>query len=247
MIRIYIQTDISVGSELDLPAGASHRIRSVLRLTPDERVILFNGDGSEYMARLTTISHRVVRAAITEKRKVRTESSLDITLVQSLSRGHRMDYTIQKAVELGVCRVVPVVSKRTTTRLAGVRADKRLEHWRGIARHAAEQSGRTSVPEISAILPLEESIDENVARQLILLNPLANAEFAKQLEPETGLTIIAGPEGGFEESEIEMLEATGAVSVHLGPRTLRTETAAITALSITQALWGDFRHRPRPN
>jgi len=246
MIRIYIETGISVSSELELPAGASHRIRSVLRLTPDEKVILFNGDGSEYIARLTTISHRIVRAVITEKCKVRTESSLDITLVQSLSRGQRMDYTIQKAVELGVFRVVPVVSKRTTTRLAGVRADKRLEHWRGVARHAAEQSGRTSVPEISAILPLEESVDENVG-QLILLNPLANAEFARQSEPETGLTIIAGPEGGFEESEIEMLEATGAVSVHLGPRTLRTETAAITALSITQALWGDFRHRPRPN
>jgi 16S rRNA (uracil1498-N3)-methyltransferase len=247
MIRIYVQIDMNVGSELDLPVGVIHRIRSVLRLPPDERVMLFNGNGSEYVARLVSVSHRAARAVITEERRRSTESSLDITLIQSLSRGHRMDYTIQKAVELGVRRVVPVVSKRTTVRLAGARADKRVEHWRGVALHATEQSGRVLVPEISTILPLEESFDKSAKGRLVLLNPHAETAFAVQPKPAPGLTIIAGPEGGFEVSEIEMLKAAGAISVHLGPRTLRTETAAVTALSIAQTLWGDFGREPQAN
>ena len=244
MARIYVEHEIVVGGEFDLSAEAAHHIRSVLRLVQDAELILFNGNGGEYEARLTQVTRGVVRVTATSHRDAHTESPLELTLVQSISRGERMDYTIQKAVELGIQRIVPVVSQRTVVRLDPKRADKRLSHWRGIARHAAEQSGRTRVPELCAITPLEQWLIERDVAHRFLLNPLAHLGLAAQTPSTPAITIIAGPEGGFETSEVEALEATGAVSVHLGPRTLRTETAAVSALSIVQALWGDLA-RPR--
>ena len=240
MARIYIEHEIAVGGEFDLPADAAHHIRSVLRLVQDAELVLFNGDGGEYEARLTQVARSAVRVTITSRRDAHTESPLELTLVQSISRGERMDYTIQKAVELGIQRIVPVVSQRTVVRLDPERADKRLNHWRGIARHAAEQSGRIRVPDLCAITPLEQWLTERDVTHRFLLNPLADLGLATQTPRTQAITIIAGPEGGFEAGEIEALEASGAVSVHLGPRTLRTETAALSALSIIQALWGDL-------
>ena len=245
MARIYVEHDMAVDAEFELPADAAHHVRTVLRLSRDAELVLFNGDGSEYQARLIEVTHNGVRALVNSQRDPRTESPLDLTLVQSISRGERMDYTIQKAVELGIQRIQPVVSQRTVVRLDAVRADKRLSHWRGIARHAAEQSGRTRLPDICAIAPLELWLAERDVTHRFLLNPEADLGLATQTPPTSAITVIAGPEGGFEAGEIDALEAAGAVSVHLGPRTLRTETAAVTALSIVQAVWGDLA-RPGP-
>ena len=240
MARIYVEHDMSVGAAFELPADAAHHVRTVLRLSRDAELVLFNGDGGEYQARLIEVTRNGVRALVTSQGDARTESHLDLTLVQSISRGERMDFTIQKAVELGIQRIQPVVSQRTVVRLDAVRADKRLSHWRGIARHAAEQSGRTRLTDICAIAPLEQWLAERNATHRFLLNPEAELAFAAQTPSTRAISIIAGPEGGFEAVEIDLLEAAGAVSVHLGPRTLRTETAAVTALSIAQALWGDL-------
>lgn len=164
MARIYIEHDITVNAEFALPDDAAHHIRTVLRLSRDAEVILFNGDGNEYPARLIEVSRECVTALVKSQREARTESPLDLTLVQSISRGERMDYTVQKAVELGVRTIQPVVTQRTVVRLNAVRADKRLNHWRGIARHATEQSGRTQLPDIRPIVPLEQWLPRATSR-----------------------------------------------------------------------------------
>ncbi len=241
MARLYIEGEIQVGEERELPADVGHRIRTVLRLARDAEVILFNGAGGEYDARLTKVARSEVRAIINGFRPVDTESLLDLTLVQSISRGERMDYTIQKAVELGIRHIVPVISRRTAVRLDGDRAEKRLAHWCGIARHAAEQSGRTRLPDVHAAVHLDQWLTEPASGHRFLLNAKAPQGLAQQAPPTPDITIVAGPEGGFDEREIEALENAGVTPVHLGPRTLRTETAAVTALSIVQALWGDLK------
>ena len=240
MARIYVEHDLTVGAEFELAAEAAHHVRTVLRLTRKAEVVLFNGDGSEYDAHLTEVTRKLVRAAVSNQRRVCTESPLDLTLVQSISRGERMDYTIQKAVELGVRRIMPVMSQRTVVRLDAARADKRVRHWRGIVRQAAEQCGRTQLPELCAIVPLDEWLAEGAGAQPFLLHREAQHSLAAQAPSTPAITVIAGPEGGFDAGEIDALESAGAVSVHLGPRTLRTETAAVSALSIVQALWGDL-------
>ena len=241
MARLYIEGEIQVGEERELPADVGHRVRTVLRLARDAEVILFNGAGGEYDARLAKVARSEVRAIINGFRPVDTESLLDLTLVQSISRGERMDYTIQKAVELGIRHIVPVISRRTAVRLDGDRAEKRLAHWCGIARHAAEQSGRTRLPDVHAAVHLDQWLTEPASGHRFLLNAKAPQGLAQQSPPTPDITIVAGPEGGFDEREIEALENAGVTPVHLGPRTLRTETAAVTALSIVQALWGDLK------
>jgi len=241
MARLYIEGEIEVGEERELPADVGHRVRTVLRLTRDAEVILFNGADGEYVARLTKVARSEVRAIVEGFRPIDRESLLDLTLVQSISRGERMDYTIQKAVELGIRRIVPVVSHRTAVRLDGDRADKRLAHWCGIARHAAEQSGRTQLPDVHAVSHLDQWLSEPRSGHRFLLNAKAPQGLTQQSPPTPEITVVAGPEGGFDEREIEALENAGVTPVHLGPRTLRTETAAVTALSIVQALWGDLK------
>ena len=241
MVRLCVDCLLDTGAEIVLPTEAAHHARSVLRLSRDDTVELFDGRGNVYEANLTLVSRGEVRARIGAPLEYQTESPLEITLVQSVSRGERMDYTLQKAVELGVTAVVPVISQRTVVKLDRARADKRLEHWRGVIRHAAEQSRRRVLPEIHALRTLDAWMADTRRAPCFLLHPGASQALASQSAPGRSLYLLAGPEGGFDPTERERLVTAGAIPVTLGPRTLRTETAAVAALAVMQALWGDFR------
>lgn len=240
MPRLYVDSPLVPGQEIELPASSAHHVRSVLRLARDSDLALFDGRGAVHEARLTLVARESVRALVGNALPADAESPLAVTLVQSISRGERMDYTIQKAVELGVQRIVPVTSRRTVVRLDARRADKRLEHWGGIIQHAAEQSGRVLLPALEAVTSLAEWIAANGATDGFLLQPGATVPLARAPRPGGGVTLFAGPEGGFDEREVNELLRAGAKSVSLGPRILRTETAALCALAVMQALWGDL-------
>lgn len=248
MSRIYVDLDLATGREIALPERAAHHVRTVLRAARDSDVIVFNGRGGEYEARLTLVARDGVRALLGAHREPDTESRLDVTLVQSISRGERMDLTVQKAVELGVHRIVPVVSQRTVVRLDGAREEKRRQHWAGVIAHATEQCGRTTPPTLEPISALPAWLSAWRAAPGrgpgYLLHPRAPRNLAGAARPTGPLTLFAGPEGGFDSTEVELLEAHGATPVRLGPRTLRTETAALCALTVIQALWGDLAQAP---
>lgn len=240
MPRLYVDIALVPGHEIVLPATSAHHVRSVLRLARDNEVTLFDGHGAVHEARLTMVARESVRALVGDALPASGESPLAITLVQSISRGERMDFTIQKAVELGITRIVPVTSRRTVVRLDGHRANKRLEHWRGIVQHAAEQSGRALLPALEAVTDLSRWLDTHGGTGGFLLQPGAAVPLARAPRPQGAVTLFAGPEGGFDEGEITYLARAGATSVSLGPRILRTETAALCALAIMQAQWGDL-------
>jgi len=240
MPRIHVDIELSAGGECVLPSTAAHHVRDVLRLERDAELVLFNGRGGEFEAQLTAVSRGEVRAMLGAWRTGIEESPLVVTLVQSISRGERMDYTIQKAVELGVHHIVPITSSRTVVRLDNAREEKRLEHWRGIVRHAAEQSGRTVLPSVATVLSLGAWLAQAAALRSYMLDPFATASLAAQPMPASEVAIVAGPEGGFSGDERAQMARAGVVPVRLGPRILRTETAALCALTIMQTRWGDL-------
>lgn len=240
MTRLFVDQALEPGAEIPLDEFAAHHARSVLRLGAGDRVVLFDGRGGEYDAELVVVARSGVRARVGAHIEVDRESPLDLTLVQSVSRGERMDYTLQKAVELGVGRIVPVTSRRTVVRLDRERAAKRGRHWQGVVRHAAEQSGRTRLPDLAPVEPFDAWLARPADGPRLLLSPNADEALAAVARDATSLTLIAGPEGGFDPAEIEAARAAGALPVRLGPRTLRTETAAVAALAVLQALAGDF-------
>lgn len=241
MPRIHVDIELASGSECVLPTAAAHHVRDVLRLERDAELVLFNGRGGEFEAQLLAVSRGEVRAVVGAWRAGIAESPLAVTLVQSISRGERMDYTIQKAVELGVRHIVPVTSSRTVVRLDHAREEKRLEHWRGIVRHAAEQSGRTVMPEVGAVRGLGAWLTQATALRAYMLDPFATGSLAMQDAPVGEVAIVAGPEGGFSGDERDQMARAGVIPVRLGPRILRTETAALCALTILQTRWGDLQ------
>ena len=168
------------------------------------------------------------------------ESPLQVLLAQGISSGERMEYTLQKAVELGVSAIQPIAAKRSVVKLAGERADKRVAHWQGVVNSACEQSGRNHVPAVAQPLSLANWLAQRPSGRLLFLSPQASSRLADLPEPHGLQILIAGPEGGFEADEIAALESAHAIAVRLGPRVLRTETAALAALAAMQTMWGDF-------
>ena len=205
MTRIHVDIELTSGGECVLPATAAHHVRDVLRLERDAELVLFNGRGGEFEAQLLAVSRSDVRAVVGAWREGIVESPLVVTLAQSISRGERMDYTLQKAVELGVGHIVPITSSRTMVRLDNAREKKRLEHWRGIVRHAAEQSGRTVMPRVGTVLSLSAWLASATALRAYMLDPFANNSLAGQPTPASEVAIVAGPEGGFSADERALL------------------------------------------
>lgn len=204
---------------------------------------LFSGDGAEYAAVIESAAGRGVSVTVGERRLLDRESRLRIVLGQAISAGERMDYTIQKAVELGVAVICPIATARCVVRLDAARAAKRLEHWRSVAIAACEQCGRNRLPGIAAVESLPEWLAGGTVRGAalsVLLAPQAAAGLRELPAPEGIVVLLAGPEGGFTAGEQALARARGFVPVRLGPRVLRTETAAVAALAAMQALWGDF-------
>lgn len=241
MPRFYCPTPLQVDRVVTLPDAVARHAIGALRLRDGETVALFNGDGHEYVGILATHGHASVR--LLARHDLARESPLRVVLAQGISSGERMDLTVQKSVELGVTAIQPLMMRRTIVRLSGDKMEKRRAHWQGVVVSACEQCGRNRVPEVAAItefVPWSRSWPDGVG-QGVMLDPEGEISLADLPRPEAGLTLLAGPEGGFDPAEREAARKAGFVGVRLGPRVLRTETAALAALAAMQTLWGDFR------
>lgn len=237
--RLYVSTPLNVGSRIELDDDAAHYVRSVLRLKQDQTIVLFNGQGGEYLGRFTEVSRKTVRVEIEEFIDRDVESPLAVTLGLGISRGDRMDWAVQKAVELGVTQLTPLVTERCVIKFSDDKKQQRLQHWQGIVSHAAEQSGRTRLPALGEIADLPVWVSEQQGLR-VFLDPYAEHALA-DLQPENNhVTLLSGPEGGFSEQERQIAKAAGFIPVRMGARILRTETAVLAALSAVQTLWGDF-------
>jgi 16S rRNA (uracil1498-N3)-methyltransferase len=238
--RLYCDTSLSPGAEIVLPEAAARHAVTVLRLQTGDTLRLFNGTGGEYAASLVAANKREARARLTEFHAAECESPLQITLALGISAGERMDYSLQKATELGVTAIQPLATERSVVRLAGERADKRLQHWQHVVIAACEQCGRNRVPAVAPVQKLFSylaTVDRN--KRLLMLSPDGPTPL-KQVPFASDAVLLIGAEGGLAPAECEAAEASGFQPVSLGPRILRTETAPVAALAVLQALWGDI-------
>lgn len=232
--------ELDENDELFRLSDAAHRHAvQVLRLKQGDVLRVFDGHGLELNAVLEDVSKRESSVRLLSKVMVNNESPLTITLLQGISRGERMDFALQKAVELGVTRIIPVATERCNVQLSAGRDEKRWAHWQGIVTSACEQSGRSMLPELSTVTQMADALMVNNLGCRLVLNPLAEKGFIA-LKKQENITLLIGPEGGLSEQEIEQAHAAGYQSVCFGPRILRTETATVAALAVVQTLWGDL-------
>jgi 16S rRNA (uracil1498-N3)-methyltransferase len=248
-LRFYSPEKLHVGDNVKLSNNAAVHATKVMRLDVADTLILFDGDGFDYTCELVGIKKNEVIAYVDASVKVNNESSLYITLLQGISSGDRMDYTIQKAVELGVAAIQPISTERSMVKLSAERAEKRLEHWQNVVIAACEQSGRAKVPKVAKPVNLttwlaannNESYDDEDASHLrILLNPIGAKQLSALPKTTHNIQLLIGAEGGLSQAEIELATQHGFQSIVLGPRILRTETAALTAIAALQTVLGDF-------
>ena len=241
MNRIFCEGPLASGAELSLsPAGAYHVAR-VLRMREGAWLAIFDGGGQEFRAEIVRVAGDAVTVRLGESTSGAAESPLRITLLQGVSRSERMDWTLQKASELGVRTIVPVLSSRSVVRLDERQAEKKTRHWQAIVAAACEQCGRSVVPEVRVPQDLSRYLGSSAREgQRFVLSPTGPASLAGLSSVGPRVELLIGPEGGLDDTELERASATGFAPVRLGPRVLRTETAGIVALTVLQALWGDL-------
>ncbi|WP_229008528.1 16S rRNA (uracil(1498)-N(3))-methyltransferase [Methylophilus sp. Leaf408] len=241
-LRFYSPSPLTIGVIVALSENAAAHATRVMRLKVGDTLTLFCGDGVDYQCALVSVEKKTASVEVLSQQKINNESPLNMRLLQGISSGDRMDYTIQKAVELGVTEIFPLSTERSVTKLSGDRAEKRVEHWQGVAIAACEQSGRAVLPKIHFPLTLVQWLSQHDTQQSLnlLLNPVAAKTLAQLTKPENQIHLLIGPEGGLSPGEIELANQNNFQSIVLGPRILRTETAALTAISSMQTLWGDF-------
>jgi 16S rRNA (uracil1498-N3)-methyltransferase len=243
-IRLYFPGELEPGRSCTLPSQQAHHALQVLRLRRGESVILFNGDGAEYPAVIVAASRDRFALDVTGREAVDREAPFAVTLAQAVSSGERMDYTIQKAVELGVAAIQPLETRRSVVRLSADRAERRVAHWQAVAIAACEQCGRNRVPPVLPVLQVDGFLAGSdvspKGERRVLLSPRSARRLLDLERPAGAIVMLAGPEGGFTPDEERAAERLGFLPVRLGPRVLRTETVAVAALAAMQALWGDF-------
>ncbi len=237
--RIFLDNRITTGETLALSPSASNHLIRVLRCKKNSAVTVFNGEGGEFSATLLNENPKAASVIINNFVDINRESTLRITLVQGLSRSEHMDTTIQKATELGVTEIIPVICERSAN-INGERARKKHERWNQIAISACEQSGRNLLPEIHQAITLEKAINEVSAGTRLVLDPAAEKGLNSIKPGLSSICILSGPEGGLSEQEINILSDAGYNRIKFGPRILRTETAAPALISALQTLWGDM-------
>jgi len=238
--RFHVDAPLRAGSSCTLAEEAAHHALHVLRLRGGDEVTLFNGRGGEYGGRIASLDKSKVLIDVLQHREVEREAPLRMVLVQGVSSGERMDFTIRKAVELGVAEVRPVLAAASVARPKGERAAARREHWQKVAISACEQCGRNRIPQVHEMISVGQ-IPTDQASCKILLSPRAALRFSEACRRiETAVTVAAGPEAGFNAAEEAAFLDAGYVPARLGARVLRTETAALAALAALNALRGDF-------
>ena len=239
MPRFYLPAPLAPHTTFSLPDNIVRHIH-VLRLNTGDNITLFNGTGSDFDATLQTIGKRHAECHIHAQRQPENESPLAITLVQAVSSGERMDFTLQKSVELGVRAIQPIISERCVVRLSGERADKRVQRWQDIVIAACEQSGRSIVPTVLPVVSFSDYLRQ-MPPELHLMMSLRRATTLRDIAPAPQtLRLMIGPEGGWTPAEEQAALAAGVQTITLGKRVLRTETAAMAAMAAMQVLWGDF-------
>jgi 16S rRNA (uracil1498-N3)-methyltransferase len=238
--RIYHPEPLCANARIALSASAARHVGRVLRLGIGDTLTLFDGSGGDYPATIVEAGKRELWVECGEKRHHECESPLQITLAQGVSKGERMDYTIQKAVELGVGRIVPLDTERSVVSLKGDRLQKKMDHWRGVIISACEQCGRNIVPELLPLITLNQWLQQATPDNALLLDHRAESGLSGITLQGKECTLLIGPEGGLSPLEQEAATAAGYLGMRLGPRVLRTETAALTALAAIQSRWGDM-------
>ena len=241
LTRVYVDAALEPGASLTLTGGTAGHLTRVLRLRPKAALILFNGRGGEYAASIERVQRSEVTVAVGAHESIERESPFPLTLAQGVSRGERMDLVVQKATELGVARLVPVLTERSIVRLDEEQSDRKSSHWRAIAIAACEQCGRNRLPEVGLPAQLREFLRQPCGDSVrLLLSPSATRRIEDVSRPAGGATVLIGPEGGLSDAEQEDALTAGFTAVNLGPRVLRTETAAIASLTLLQREFGDL-------
>ena len=235
--RFYTPIELNENSSVDLPSEAAHHCAQVLRYRVGDQLVLFNGDGFDYLATVEQIEKKRCQVKLSNRIDPQNESPLNIHLFQGIARGDKMDLIIQKAVELGVREFTPLFTERCNVKLDGKRLDKKLQHWNKTIISACEQYGRAIIPKLHQPISLNKLKEiQNVS---VYLEPAASKTF-RDLHIQQSLQLMIGPEGGFSEKDINHLNAIQCEGVVVGPRILRTETAGLSAISILQSYFGDF-------
>lgn len=242
LTRVYVDAPVVAGRRLVVSGSAANHITRVLRLRSGDALTVFDGTGGEFGARVEEFRKEAVVVSVEEHRTLDRESPLSLTLAQGVSRGERMDWIIQKATELGASRIVPVFTKRSVVRLDDKQAERKLQHWRAIAVSACEQCGRNRLPDVATPVDFFDVLPADFApgSTRLLLSPTGDLRIDDLEDVGKGVTVLIGPEGGLEDVEQEAAIAAGFKPVRMGPRVLRTETAAIAALTIIQRYFGDL-------
>ena len=240
MPRFFIPVRLQVGAVVALPDHVAHHIH-VLRLGEGDAVTLFNGEGGEFHASLAQLSRRHASAEIEAFSPREAELPYGVTLVQALPEGTKMDWIVEKAVELGAAAIQPLAARRCVVRLSAERGARKLDHWRAIMAAAAEQCGRNRLPQLGEPLPFSDWVGQHDLHRRILLTPRATeslASWARHQAPQA-VALMIGPEGGFSEEEEDLALGRGALPLTMGPRVLRTETAGMAALAVLNGAWGE--------
>ena len=234
-IRLYQNTPFTEGKTAELDSDNSHHLNKVLRFPVGKNITVFNGDGFDYTA-LVQDAKKTTNLKVISKEPNNTESKLDLTLAQGIAKGEKMDFLIQKAVELGVTRIIPMKLERCVVRLRDEKVQKKIDHWQKIANHACEQSGRSVIVRIANPVSLEELLEETSHHGFVLHH---RAQIGlSQVQETSKATILIGPEGGLTDKEVSDSEVAGYQSILIGKRVLRTETASLAAIANMQLLWG---------
>jgi 16S rRNA (uracil1498-N3)-methyltransferase len=256
LTRVYVEAPLETGVRITLEGSAASHVTRVLRLRIGDELALFNGQGGEFAAQIDKVHGATVTVAVGEHRAGERESPLSLTLAQGISRGERMDFVVQKATELGVTQLVPLLTERSVVRLDAQQAHRKVNHWHAIAIAACEQSGRNRLPEVMAPATLRDFLRTGARAPAaaagdrgtvpaaqpvrLLLSPDGALGITDVPRPVASVTVLIGPEGGLAQDEEQAARAAGFTAVRLGPRVLRTETAALAAVTLLQREFGDL-------
>lgn len=237
--RAFVDRPLAIGQQFELDGDAFRHIFKVLRSRQGDRLLLFNGEGGEYSAEILAVGKRSATVQVDGFAPEDRAPQLDWTLVQAVSKGDRMDYTLQKCTELGMRQVIPVLAERSVVSLDGERARKRVEHWRGVVRSACEQCGLNRVPGVVPLHGFRGMLENLDADTMLMLDPEADSAIT-DVDVAGRVALLVGPEGGFSDKELEQARAAGFRGVRMGSRVLRTETAAVVAAAVMLAGAGDL-------
>jgi 16S rRNA (uracil1498-N3)-methyltransferase len=241
LTRVHVEGPLAADTEIELPPAGAYHVGRVLRLRPGAPLIVFDGSGGDWHAQIVSVNGNTVVVRLDHRIPGTSESPLRVTLVQGLSRSERMDWTLQKAVELGAAAIAPVLTARSVVRLDEKQAARKLDHWRGIVIAACEQCGRNRIPDVHAPLQLRDYLAATRREGgRYVLAPAAPVALAGLASVSNRIELLVGPEGGLDDAEVAAAQQAGFTPVRLGPRVLRTETASVVALAVLQAMWGDL-------